>query len=76
MIQNNVGLHINTREYYKMYIGKNGVHCGNAEIIPAITEIVSLTAYSVPQGQMAQQPIVIGAQLATENIVCWLVLTR
>lgn len=53
IIQNKVGLHITIREDYtrKMYM-ENGVYCGNVETISlAIIEIVSVTLYSVPQGQ-------------------------
>jgi hypothetical protein len=65
-----LGLRINTREDYKNVYGENGVYCDNVKIIILdITEIVSVTIYSVPQGQMAQQPTVTGTQLANKNTV-------
>jgi hypothetical protein len=70
IIVNNVGLHINTGEDYRLYVGKNGVYSGNVETTP-ISEIykMSVHIYFVPERQITQPSTVAVCLSVTERNV-------
>jgi hypothetical protein len=70
IILNNVGLHINTSEDYKLYVRKYGVYGGNVEIT-AISEIykMSVNIYFVYARQITQPSTVAVCQFVTERNV-------
>jgi spore coat polysaccharide biosynthesis protein SpsF (cytidylyltransferase family) len=76
LIQNNVQLHINTREDYKMYMGKTGVYDGNVNII-ATSEIykVLTSVYYVSEGQITHHYMLYLVKLRLKEMhLCCLVL--